>query len=50
MKLFYVNNSKKATHTTSIPTALMQISAGHLTGETTANTLSIDYIVGAQSR
>lgn len=47
---FYVNDNLVATHTTTIPTALMQCSLAHLTGEAVANTLSIDYVAIAQDR
>jgi len=47
---FYVNDVLEATHTTSIPTALMQLSLAHLSGEASNNTLSIDYVVMAQDR
>ena len=47
---FYVNEVLKATHTTGIPTALMQLSLAHLSGEADNNTLSIDYVIAAQDR
>lgn len=47
---YYVNNVLSATLTTNIPTALMKLTIGHLTGEGAANELDIDYIICAQDR
>lgn len=47
---FYVNDVLKSTCTTTIPTALMKLSLGHLDGAAAGNTLSIDYVVIAQTR
>lgn len=47
---YYVNDVLKSTISTNVPTALMKLSLGNLTGEAAANTLSIDYVVVAQDR
>jgi hypothetical protein len=47
---YYVNDALVETLSTNIPTALMKLSLASLTGEATANTLSIDYVVIAVSR
>jgi len=46
----YVNDVLKATVTTTIPTALMQLTLGHLDGAAAGNTLSLDYVCIAQDR
>jgi hypothetical protein len=46
---FYVNDVLTATNTTNIPTGLMKLTLGHLSGEASANTFDIDYVTVAQT-
>ena len=47
---FYVDDVLKSTLTSNIPTGLMKLTAGHLTGEAATETLSVDYLVACQDR
>lgn len=46
---FYVDGVLVST-LTNVPTGLMKLTISHLTGEATANTLSVDYVAIAQDR